>query len=136
LHFYKWREPNDTYGNPTIDLSLKTKEGDGIEPIDSLQQMFDALNACAPLAVVNPKNKKHISVYPNPSHDFIQIRYDLEDNKDVYFVVKDVFGSTKGKHLLTSKNQRIDIRHISSGIYSYQLMTRNGLLYGGKFIKE
>jgi len=44
--FLKVSLPSDQFGQPTLLISLKTPKNAGIEPIDSLQKMFDALNTC------------------------------------------------------------------------------------------
>jgi uncharacterized Ntn-hydrolase superfamily protein len=44
--FLKVSLPTDTFGKPSFLVSLRTHSGDSIEPIDSLQKLFDAVRTC------------------------------------------------------------------------------------------
>ena len=44
--FLKVSSPNDVFGNPSFLISLKTHANDGLEPIDSLQTLFDMARTC------------------------------------------------------------------------------------------
>ena len=65
--FVKVAQPTDKRGNPSFYVSVRTQENSGIEPIDSLQTIFDLENNNV-LGFKETKDfDKFFSVYPNPS---------------------------------------------------------------------
>jgi uncharacterized Ntn-hydrolase superfamily protein len=69
--FLKVTLPTDTFDKPSFLISLKTHNGDSIEPIDSLQKLFDA--AAITCTVENTSGLHNLSqnddfrIYPNPA---------------------------------------------------------------------
>jgi uncharacterized Ntn-hydrolase superfamily protein len=69
--FLKVTLPTDTFGRPSFLISLKTHNGDSIEPIDSLQKLFDA--AAITCTVENTSGflswslNDDFSIHPNPA---------------------------------------------------------------------
>jgi uncharacterized Ntn-hydrolase superfamily protein len=75
--FLKVTQPNDPPGQPSFLISLRTANGAGIEPIDSLQVLFDALIPCAMNPVGRPRvnaSKEEFSIYPNPAAHSLVIK--------------------------------------------------------------
>ena len=65
--FLKVAQPNDVIGSPSFEVSLRTHDGDGIEPIDSLQILFDQVHSCGPSSIESfEKDEKLFAAYPNP----------------------------------------------------------------------
>ena len=60
-------------------------------------------------------------VYPNPAQDYLNITY--KGLKEVYNIL--------GSKVISTNDNRIDIRYLSSGIYDLKLAERHI-----KFIKE
>lgn len=68
--FLKVSRPTDTFGNPSLLLSLKTHSNDKIEPIDSLQKLFNAARTCTVnTTALREDPEEMFSVYPNPSRN-------------------------------------------------------------------
>lgn len=63
--FLKVAQPGDDPANPSLLLGV-AYDSDGIEPIDSLQALYDAVACEPPVRVVGPA-LTGFSVYPNPA---------------------------------------------------------------------
>lgn len=133
--FLQMAKPTDTYGNPSINISLKTKQGDGIEPIDSLQTMFDALNACTPLTLHQLETKQVFKIYPNPANESIYVLFDDKKYQQVSMIVRNVYGAIQLEETNIISNSVINISNLPRGIYSYQFYIQKTVLYNGKFVK-
>lgn len=117
--FLQLAQPNDVYGNPSLSLGLKTHEGDGIEPIDSLQILFDAAINCNPLSLHHFAHAG-LLVYPNPVTGYCMIdcpetllplHVELNDFAGVCRKIIDV----KAPHVF------VDIRDLPKGLYIYRM---------------
>ena len=65
--FIRVARPNDTAGNYHLDLNVNSTSN-GIEPIDSLQSLFDDWGGCTSgVGIVEPLQDNKIILYPNPS---------------------------------------------------------------------
>lgn len=64
--FVKVAQPGDPDGSPSFLIGLKTRNGDGIEPIDSLQVLFDAAHSCNAVAVAPTQPEVALMLAPNP----------------------------------------------------------------------
>ena len=61
--FVKVSQPSDIFGSPSFNISVRTHSNSGIEPIDSLQNLFDYEYNCISLNInENPSPKHLISV--------------------------------------------------------------------------
>jgi uncharacterized Ntn-hydrolase superfamily protein len=73
--FIKVAQPDDTFGNPSFVQSVKTSNGDGVEPIDSLQILFDAEHNCVVLGINEHKDfDKNFVVFPNPFNEILYVQ--------------------------------------------------------------
>lgn len=75
--FIKVSEPTDDFGIPSFLYSLKTANGAGIEPIDSLQKLFNAAHSCLVDLTGTSEIKlsqSEILIYPSPVKDFLKIK--------------------------------------------------------------
>ncbi len=74
--FLKVTQPTDSFGKPALLVSLKTHNGDSIEPIDSLQAMFNAVHSCTVPSTVGLKEyvaPDDFSITPNPAKGQVTI---------------------------------------------------------------
>lgn len=131
--FVKVAQPDDEFGDPSFLQSLRTSDGDGIEPIDSLQVLFDAVHNCITTGIlVNEDFDSHFTLYPNPVKDIVNIdilkdgRYQLE--------ILDVMGNVVADRELTN-NIELDISFLAKGVYFVRI-TQNQQSYTTKFIKS
>ena len=126
-------QPEDTFGNPSFVQSVRTSNGEGIEPIDSLQNLFDLAHSCAVLDTEDSKNiASNISIYPNPVSDI----FFVESKSTGNFKVK-VFNVT-GSIIYTSdftNTLEINASNFDSGIYFVQI-SNEFQFYVSKLIKK
>ena len=84
--FLKVSPPTDTFDNPSFLVSLKTHANAGIEPIDSLQALFNAVKTCTlddtGLNSNSENLAEHVTIYPNPSNHEVIIK--LNNSKTIY----------------------------------------------------
>lgn len=78
----------------------------------------------------------HVTVAPNPVHSKSTIRIHAEDNIQGKIIVTNVTGSVVAE-LPVYKNEATFSREgLSSGLYFYNVVTKNGSVAKGKFIVE
>jgi uncharacterized Ntn-hydrolase superfamily protein len=114
--FVKVSQPTDPYGNPSFNVSVRTHNNANIEPIDTLQVLFDAVNSCAVTKLTVVEAAKDFLVYPNPAQNelFIQISH---PGKMHTVALYDMLGK---KQLIaaTDKNcAALDISGLGKGTY-------------------
>lgn len=66
--FLKVSLPTDTFGKPLLLLSLRTSDGSGKEPIDSLQKLFNSQRLCMPATsgLTKKTPAASLAIFPNP----------------------------------------------------------------------
>lgn len=127
--------PADSYGSPTLNISLKTNEGDGIEPIDSLQILFNGKNGCNPLNVSLLDKGRDFDVYPNPTKHFIVVKDNSSSSSSSgkkYLVLYNFFGMKSQRYEVVGRSQEINLEGIYPGVYIYQLFNDDSILKQGK----
>lgn len=91
--FLKVAQPTDPFGQPSFLVSLKTANGAGIEPIDSLQSLFNAQKNCLynPLGLHSfPDSEKFdFLLYPHPVDGSVTIN---PGNKTGILYIRTFFG--------------------------------------------
>ncbi|MCK4287572.1 MAG: T9SS type A sorting domain-containing protein, partial [Bacteroidales bacterium] len=67
---------------------------------------------------VNKINTKgnYFLIYPNPAEDFLYIEV-LNDNKEFYFEIIDIFGKSVYNKIINTNKEIIDISNYSKGVY-------------------
>jgi uncharacterized Ntn-hydrolase superfamily protein len=114
--FLKVAQPDDTYGNPSLSLSMRSRDNSGIEPIDSLQTIFDLQHSCVISALHEPVESKLLTVYPNPTSQEITIKADPTLIGSQYII-----SDSSGKDLMigtfTGEIKKIDIQRFVAGMY-------------------
>jgi uncharacterized Ntn-hydrolase superfamily protein len=121
--FVKVSAPTDTYGLPSIKFTVMTHGNDKIEPIDSLQTLFDAEHNCT-VGVKNYPQQEGIVISPNPATDYITLEIPPLEKRGLGGVLQsirifDVFGNcvlTVETQCIASP-QKIDISALSPGMY-------------------
>ena len=133
--YLKVAQPDDVFGNPSLLVSVRTSNGDQIEPIDSLQILFDEQDGCD-TAVGNPSS---ISV---SQEEWFSLSYQNDYQKIVfngpegtYFqVLHNTGGTTLSFDLFPDFNE-LDISDFPTGIY-YVLATHEDKTWTTKFLKH
>ncbi|MBP6456911.1 MAG: T9SS type A sorting domain-containing protein [Chitinophagaceae bacterium] len=87
-----------------------------------------------PLNFINNEDEKIVSVYPNPTNNFIFIENKTENIKEIF--VYDIFGNKlKTKFEIENNRLKIDLSNESNGIYFLHIKTASTVLIK-KIIKE
>lgn len=100
---------------------------------DILANGYNWLINSAPTNVKETKDEQTLTLFPNPSSDFIQI----ENNNDYNIIGFSIF-DMKGKKVIHSSNYSnlIDISTLSKGHYMIELESNNMKIIKKEFIKE
>ena len=113
--FVKVAQPGDVFGSPSFVQSVRTSNGEGVEPIDSLQKLFDEEYSCIVLDTEDSeKIASNISIYPNPVNDIFFV-----EGKSIGKFKAEVY-NIKGNTIFTSVFEQeliIDASPFESGIY-------------------
>jgi len=131
--FVKVSQPADLFGSPSFLLSVRTTSGAGIEPIDSLQTLFDAVHTCEGTGVgVNNSLKSDFRIYPNPSSEKVNT-----ENKNGGIYLLELIDLTGRPIIRRTLNQRaeIDISFLTNGIYLVRVSDKNSI-FVRKFVKN
>jgi len=80
-------------------------------------------------------NSNGVSIYPNPSAGVITLIV-TNATKAMYFEVYDAIGKQVTMKEVVTNETQINLSESANGIYSYRLMSINGLVSQGKLIKQ
>lgn len=98
--------------NPSFDLNVQVNYGPASSDA-TITANINNVNALNPLAA-----KCHITVYPNPSSDIIYVKKPVNYTVEIY--------SVPGKRILSTSNQKINIRPRDTGIYFVFIQNESG----------
>jgi len=121
--FVKVAQPDDTFGEPSFLLSVATEDDAGIEPIDSLQVLFEEVMDCTTVGVKpNDEFSSEFTLFPNPVINKLNVNTSFNE----YFTLE-VY-NLNGK-LLISKNFKnnleIDLENYKSGIFLIRIYNQS-----------
>jgi len=133
--FVKVAQPSDEFGSPSFLLSVRTHDNAGIEPIDSLQILFDEEVDCSdPATSINSINQDKLKVYPNPCADYVKIDFQNEIPLKRKVLIRNIFGNIvfEGEfiHRFT-----VDMKPFPSGIYFISI-EENGKIFNKRILKS
>lgn len=128
--FLKVSKPTDKYGNSSFSLSVKTPGNAQIEPIDSLQNIFNKQHTCGTTGINESTLAFSLKVYPDPAGNEIFVRTNEAIVGSTY-IITDQLGRQILTGRLTSETTRIDIHQLIGGMYFVQINN----LFCQKFIK-
>lgn len=114
--FIKVAQPTDPYGDPSFIISVKTHAHSHIEPIDSLQVIFDLSHNCTSTGIKVKTINNEISVYPNPAGDDIIIKVHSSLVGSSYRVT-DLYGRSLLNGKLNYETETIPIKELNAGFY-------------------
>jgi uncharacterized Ntn-hydrolase superfamily protein len=122
--FLKVAQPSDAYGSPSFSISVRTRNNTGIEPIDSLQVIFNAQHSCNLSSIDKIREEKKLTLFPNPANEEITIKVDASLIGSQYII-----SDQSGKHVmigtLNGETKNIDVRLLGPGIYLLQVGSNN-----------
>ena len=125
--FLQVANPGDSYGQPSLKLTVKTSAGSGVEPIDSLQQLFNAVQPCAPSSLVDHSSVLSSVMFPNPVQDYIFIKSLNLSLDHLACSCYDQYGRLIFQQPIHQSLQQIPFAHHPSGIYLL-VFTQHGVL--------
>jgi len=115
--FVKVSQPADPYGSPSFLVSVKTHDNSGIEPIDTLQTIFDAAHTCGPAGLQeSDAGNDFVNVYPNPTTHSLIVSFKEKPGKERKCVIRDA----EGKAIFNKKipsGYNVDMKSWKSGVY-------------------
>ena len=133
--YLKVAQPDDLFGNPSLLVSVRTSNGDQIEPIDSLQTLFNAQDGCD----TTGDNPSSIAVV---QEEWFSFSYQNDYQKIVfngpegtYFQVLHNAGGTALSFDLFPDFNELDISDYPTGIY-YVIATHEDKTWTTKFLKH
>jgi hypothetical protein len=131
--FVKVAQPTDVFGNPSFNVSVRTANNSGIEPIDSLQTKFDLVHSCNSLGLNETEDfSKFFSIYPNPTSDYITLDNKTEENYDLFLF--DITGKLLSQESIY-KTKNLNISQYKSGTYVLKITNDNRTLVKKVIIK-
>lgn len=114
--YVKVAQQTDSYGNPSFKISVRTRDNSHIEPIDSLQTIFDLQHNCSTTGTSETNFQGSFEVFPNPAKDIIYLTVDAIKAGSEY----QIYDST-GKQVMSGRIlphiTTIDIKRLATGLY-------------------
>ncbi len=129
--FIKVAQPTDPYGNPSFIVSVKTHNHAHIEPIDSLQILFNLLHNCNTTGINLEMFNNNLNVYPNPTGNEIIIKVNPSLVGSEY-TITDLYGRLLLTGKLSSETKSVDIHQLTAGMYFIQVENS----YTKRFLKK
>lgn len=134
--FLKVAQESDTFGDPSFNIGVRTANNQGIEPIDSLQVLFDlSHDSCLNETPLNLLNEKALSfdIYPNPSKGIFTLH--IARGKEISVMINDVNGRIIQKFCVSTSSIEIDISKQKKGIYYLKIESEDGI-YSKQIFKD
>ncbi len=131
--FLRVAQPLDPPYNLYLNLNIPSTP-EGVDPIDSLQTLVDLWGGCYISGLDPELGESDVSIYPNPSGEWVVIRCNACDFKDGKIRLLDGQGQVVFEQY-NLNGREIELGHaLRSGIYLYQLSDMNGLKAQGKLL--
>jgi uncharacterized Ntn-hydrolase superfamily protein len=133
--FVKVAQPDDIFGDPSFVVSVRTSNGAGIEPIDSLQLLFDLVHECSSVGIGKESNfNEHFRIFPNPASEILNVQGLKPGSGEFEIIISDLTGNNLYKSTFQSA-VKIDISNFTDGIYFLKVSSGENS-FVSKFIKE
>ncbi len=122
--FVKVAQPDDPYGAPSFIRTVATRSNAGIEPIDSLQSLFDLSHSCQTTGIRPNPPTSNWHIQPNPAHDQLYLHTTIATPPREYQI-----SDSQGRLILhgstTGLQTQIHIHQLPPGWYTI-LLEGNG----------
>jgi uncharacterized Ntn-hydrolase superfamily protein len=132
--FVKVANPDDPYGIPSFSVSVRTATGARIEPVDTLQKLFDAQNTCLTTQLFNSDIDTEFAIYPNPSSGPFHISCNNQDCSFLKIKIYNSLGRLVHTTYAESKSSKIDLGNHGKGMYYYRIYSKSHKINFGKII--
>ena len=119
--FLKVAQPGDSTGSPSLLVTVKTPGGSGIEPIDSLQNLFNAVTNCS-ITGTPILTLPSLTIFPNPTTNAVTISgKDVLDLK--FFRLYDMKGRLLREERVSVLPLQLDLQSVKAGVYMLELLS-------------
>lgn len=86
----------------------------------------------------NPETFSHLSIYPNPSADFVNISFEQLNPEDVRITIIDLSGKVLAEYFqpqvgIGGFNKAIDVNHLAEGMY-FARISNGGNIFAKSFV--
>jgi len=116
--FIRVANPTDSAGNYFLDLNVNTYPNN-IEPIDTLQTLFDLWGGCTATFINDPVNNFGVKYFPNPVVNYLQLESSQEIVSIEIFNVEGVRLKSINTHF--SGLHALNLSDLSPGVYFVRL---------------
>ncbi|MCF8238975.1 MAG: DUF1028 domain-containing protein [Saprospiraceae bacterium] len=131
--FVKVAQAGDDFGSPSFIRSVRTKANAGIEPIDSLQIIFDNTVDCGTVSIHPPEfGQDDMYTFPNPTQDLLHIQ--VPGNEFFTAEIRDLTGRVLTKNSFQFQME-MDISALQNGILFLHVWN-NQRHFTKKIVKE
>ena len=120
---YSFTEPG------TYEVCMEIVFGGGSETVCKTILIEDNVN-------IESEFNKLIKVYPNPSHNTINIELEGYSDNESTITIRDVIGRVSLQQKLNSSLNSIDISELTKGIYYYEVVNNDERIKVEKLIIE
>jgi type IX secretion system substrate protein/pectate lyase-like protein len=76
-----------------------------------------------------------INIYPVPASDFININFNFDKSENLTLEIFDLNGKAILIQKVDLKNNHVNVKALSAGIYAYRILTDDKIISHGKFLK-
>lgn len=131
--FVKVAQPEDLFGEPSFLRSVRTKDGEGIEPIDSLQILFDEVHECTHVGISRQDLfGMQFNLYPNPAKEVLVVA--CKNDMPAQIAIMDMMGNCL---LSATLNQKVsmNLSSLADGLYVVRISNVQGTHYA-KLVKK
>lgn len=119
--FVKVSKPEDEFGKPSFIVSVRTRDGARIEPIDSLQRKFNLVHSCQSLKEKYADDFSTVlTIYPNPVSSDLMIEKNQDSPGQLFLY------DLAGHQILSetiNKKKEISVSNYNPGIYFLKVKT-------------
>ncbi len=95
---------------------------------------IDNINFGNSLSIAGNDKINNLKVYPNPARDIIT--FETTSDEDFQLTIFNSLGQSVLQQHCTSRQNTINTVTFQSGIYYYKMVSNNGEIVSGKFVKE
>lgn len=123
--FIQVAQTTDDNLDPSFLVSVRTHDGDGIEPIDSLQTKFNLVHNCGPMDIREfEEGELAFSFFPNPAEDFLTIQNKVDPTAQNQVEIYSLTGSLVLKSSFV-QSTRLDVSELAPGAYELVIYNKD-----------
>ena len=93
-----------------------------------------AIDTCYTFVDVPIIDEKTIKLYPNPVSDYLNISIEGQFQENLFLEIYGINGALLYEKEINSNNERVSIGRFESGLYTYVVYSRKGILKRGKLV--